>query len=458
MTGFDTIAAAATPPATGAVAIIRISGPAAISIADRIFRPVSGGKLSDRPPRQVVFGKVVKPDGAVLDECLAFYFRAPNSYTGEDSVEIQCHGGVLLVSRILRLCFEQGARAAQAGEFTRRALLNGKMTLPQAEAVADLIHAETAEGVQNAAAQLTGPLAKELESMNETLLAQAAHFTAYIDYTEEGVEPPDLTESQKSLYEISERLLALSDSFSTGRLFTEGVPCVLLGRPNAGKSSLLNVLTNTDRAIVTDIAGTTRDTLEATANVGGVLLRLVDTAGLRESDDPIERIGVARAKEAARRAGLILALFDGSRPPSEEDKAVLSEAGQSGAPVIYLLNKADLPQNPAMAALLQDKSPLSISTVTGEGIQALAERIQTLFGTGRLRPDGSIITNRRQAEALRRAGLHAKAAADALHAGITPDVAWIDVESACRALGEVTGRSVSEDILNEVFSRFCVGK
>jgi tRNA modification GTPase len=458
MSGFDTIAAAATPPATGAVAIIRISGPAAISIADRIFHPVAGGRLSDKPPRQVIFGTVSKPGGPVMDECLAFYFRAPKSYTGEDSVEIQCHGGMLLVSRILRLCYEEGARAALPGEFTRRALLNGKLTLTQAEAVADLIHAETSEGAQNAAAQLTGPLADELEQMNEALLAHAAHFTAYIDYTEEGIEPPDLSESQKSLVEISRRLIALSDSFAAGRLFTEGISCVLLGRPNAGKSSLLNTLANTDRAIVTDIAGTTRDTLEASANLGGVLLRLVDTAGLRESDDPVEKIGVARAKEAASRAGLILALFDQNQPPTKEDIAVLVEAEQSGAPVIFIKNKADLPENREMAEFLKEKTPLPISTKTGEGVKALAKRVQELFGTGQLKPDGSIITNRRQAEALRRAGLHAKAAADALMHGITPDVAWIDVESACSALSEVTGRAVSEDILNQVFERFCVGK
>ena len=449
----DLIVAAATPPVTGAIAIIRISGDGAAELADRVFFPFSGEKLSALPARYAAYGEIRDFSGAVLDRCLGLKFPAPASYTGEDCAELQIHGGLTLVNRVLSLCCEAGARMAAPGEFTRRAFLNGKLDLTGAEAVADLISAESAEGVKNAAAQLSGSLKRTLEGVTDRLLDLTSHFAAYIDYTEEGVEPPDLGDSEGELRDIADKLSSLSDSFSSGRYFGEGVRAAILGKPNAGKSSLLNALVGTDRAIVTNIPGTTRDTIEATVSIRGALLRLIDTAGLRTTDDLAERLGVERSVEAASSSSIIIAVFDGSLPPSPDEDEPVRLAEKTGAHLVRVICKADLPlarEIPHGATVL--------STVTGEGIDALRSRLGELLGLGSVTPDGSLVTNRRQADALRRGADFARRAADTLACGLTPDIAWVDTEAALSAVGEVTGRSVSEDVLDRIFQRFCVGK
>lgn len=457
----DTIAAIATPPATGAIGIIRLSGPAARSVADRVFFPGMhdrGVPLSSLSPRCAHYGRILDADGHLLDKALALLFPAPHSYTGEDCVELQCHGGLRLLHRVLSLCIVAGARQAAPGEFTKRAFLNGQLDLAEAEAVADLIHAETLEGVRNAAGQLSGQLSDALSSIYNALMDVTAHFTAYIDYTDEGVEPPDCGEAEDICRSAADRLQRLADTFRDGRLFTEGVRCAIIGRPNAGKSSLLNALCGFDRSIVTPLAGTTRDTVEETAQAGSVLLRLIDTAGLRSDADEVERLGMERSRAAATAAGLILAVFDGSEPLTDEDHEVLRMMEQAEVPVIALINKSDLPQR-----LHPEDSPLlahaiSISAAGGLGLDALRDAIQAQYHAGSLRPDGGMITNRRQADALRRAAESAAHAAEALHAGFTPDIAWVDAEAALTAIGEVTGKTVNDEILSRVFERFCVGK
>ena len=449
----ETIAAAATPPLSGAIAIIRISGSDAFSVADRVFRPFAGKPLSALEPRHAWYGEITDSDGHLLDRALALTFPAPASYTGENCAELQCHGGLTLVNRVLGLCCLAGARIAAPGEFTKRAFLNGKLDLTGAEAVADLISAESAESVRNAAAQLSGVLKQRLDSVTEELLDLTAHFAAYIDYTEEGVEPPDLEGAPARLKSVSEALRGLAESFSSGRCFGEGVRCAIIGCPNAGKSSLLNALVGSERAIVTNIPGTTRDTIEATVNVGGALLRLVDTAGIRDTDDLAERLGVQRSMDAAKNSALILAVFDSSVPESEGDREVEKLALDSGAEVVNIFCKSDL--SPARPT---PQGALSVSTVTGAGVAELKAELTRRMGLGSVTPDGSLVTNRRQADALRRAADSAARAAESLLSGLTPDVAWVDTEAAITAVGEVTGRSVSEDILNRIFERFCVGK
>lgn len=457
----DTIAAIATPPATGAIGIIRLSGPAARSVADRVFFPGMqdrGVLLSSLSPRCAHYGRILDTDGYLLDKALALLFPAPHSYTGEDCVELQCHGGLRLLHRVLSLCIDAGARQALPGEFTKRAFLNGQLDLAEAEAVADLIHAETPEGVRNAAGQLSGQLSDALSSIYNALMDVTAHFTAYIDYTDEGVEPPDCSAAEDICRSAADRLQRLADTFRDGRLFTEGVRCAIIGRPNAGKSSLLNALCGFDRSIVTPLAGTTRDTVEETAQAGSVLLRLIDTAGLRSEADEVEQLGIERSRAAATAAGLILAVFDGSEPLTGEDHEVLQMMEQAEVPVIALINKSDLPQrlHPTDSPLLAHA--ISISAAGGLGLDALRDAIQAQYHAGSLRPDGGMITNRRQADALRRAAESAAHAAEALHAGFTPDIAWVDAEAALTAIGEVTGKTVSDEILSRVFERFCVGK
>ncbi|MBR4942130.1 MAG: tRNA uridine-5-carboxymethylaminomethyl(34) synthesis GTPase MnmE [Clostridia bacterium] len=450
---YDIIVASATPPISGAIAIIRISGPGSIPLADKIFHPFCQKPLSTLRPRTAWYGEIRDSRGATLDRCLALTFPAPASYTGEDCAELQIHGGLTLVNRVLELCCEAGARMAAPGEFTKRAFLNGKLDLTGAEAVADLISAESAEGVKNAAAQLSGALRSVLEAVTSELLDLTSHFAAYIDYTEEGVEPPDLSDAEGQLRNIAQKLAGLSDSFSSGRYFGEGVRAAIVGKPNAGKSSLLNALTGTDRAIVTNIPGTTRDTIEATVSVNGALLRLVDTAGIRSTEDLAEKLGVQRSVEAARSAAIVIAVYDGSEPESPEDDETRKLASDTGAELIEVICKSDLPQKRPVP-----ENALVLSNVTGDGIDRLKAELSRRLGLGSVSPDGSLVTNRRQADALRRAADFALRAADTLACGLTPDIAWVDTEAALSAVGEVTGRSVSEDILDRIFQRFCVGK
>ena len=453
----DTIAAAATPPVPSAIGILRLSGPKAREIAAAVFRPAAGGGLADRPARRLVYGTLLDRNGAPIDQVLATWSPGPNSYTGEDTAELQCHGSPAVLALGLEALFAHGARQALAGEFTRRAFLNGRMDLAQAEAVIDLIDAETAEGARNAYGQLSGALSRRVDAIYDGLTDVLAHFHAVLDYPDEDIDPFTADTIRAALNEALSRLDALLATYDRGSLLSAGAPCAIVGRPNVGKSSLLNALLGYDRAIVTNVPGTTRDTLEERVRLGGVLLRLVDTAGLRQSDDPVERLGVDRSRSALERARLALLVLDGGQPLTREDEDAIA-AAQDAPNLICVVNKSDLA--PALdVETLRERFPklCVVSAATGDGLEELERAISACFPAG-ADEAGSLLTNARQAEAASRARSSVASALEGLEVGMTPDALLTDAEEAMAALGELTGRSVREDITDRIFSRFCVGK
>ena len=457
----DTIAAVATGAGVSAIGVLRVSGPAAIAAAEAVFRPRDGRPLSAHAPRALVRGALLGPEGETVDDCLAVFFPAPHSYTGEDSAEFHCHGSPIVLRLGLQALFAQGARQAGPGEFTRQAFLNGKLDLTEAEAVMDLIDAESAAAAKNALSQLGGSLRRMAEGVRDGLVDIASRFYAVVDYPDEDIEDIHPEEIETALRTADETLTKLLASFQRGQVLRAGVPAAILGRPNAGKSSLLNALLGYDRAIVTDIPGTTRDTVEEKCCLGGVLLRLIDTAGLRETEDAVERLGTERSRRAAEDAGLVLALVDGSQSVTPEDAAILRLAAGKER-WLLLLTKADLPQKAVLPELasLPGTAPaavLSVSTRTGEGIPALEAAVAALFPQGEAET-GSLLTNPRQADAVGRALDAVRRAEESLSLGMTPDVILTDAEEALSALGELTGATAREEIVSAIFSRFCVGK
>ena len=453
----DTIAAAATPPVPSAIGILRLSGPQAREIAAAVFRPAAGGSLSDQPARRLVYGTLLDKKGAPIDQVLATWSPGPNSYTGEDTAELQCHGSPAVLALGLEALFAHGARQALAGEFTRRAFLNGRMDLAQAEAVIDLIDAESAEGARNAYGQLNGVLSRRVDGIYDGLTDVLAHFHAVLDYPDEDIDPFTADTIRAALTQALSQLDALLATYDRGSLLSEGAPCAILGRPNVGKSSLLNALLGYERAIVTNVPGTTRDTLEERIRLGGVLLRLVDTAGLRQSDDPVERLGVERSRSAVERARLALLVLDGGQPLTAEDEEAIA-AAQAAPNLICVVNKSDLtPVLDVEALRARFPKICTVSAATGDGLKELERAIADCFPAG-ADEAGSLLTNARQAEAAARAKGSVSAALEGLEAGMTPDALLTDAEEAMAALGELTGRSVREDITDRIFSRFCVGK
>lgn len=450
----DVIAAIATGSAATAIGIVRVSGDGCFALCGRVFRAAGGRPFAAQEPRKMVFGEMLDRAGRVIDRGLAVRFPGPGSYTGEDCAEFHCHGSPVVLRELLSALFAAGARQAQAGEFTKRAFLNGRMDLTQAEAVVDLIDAETAAAARNAAAQLDGGLRRVLEPVQEELLEVTSRFYAVVDYPDEDIQDVRPEEIAAALRSAAGRLERLLDTCRRGQVLKSGVRTAIVGRPNAGKSSLLNALAGYERAIVTDIPGTTRDTVEEKAVLGGVLLRLIDTAGLRETGDVVEQMGVRRSLDALERAELALVVLDGSAPLDDNDRMVLDAAGQVEE-CIVLVNKSDLPQQADLSNLTQ--APLVISAKEGSGLDALETEIAQRFPSG-TEQQGELLTNARQAEAAQRAEQALEAVRDGLKSGMSPDAVLSDVEFAMTALAEVTGRRITEDVTARIFSRFCVGK
>ena len=453
----DTIAAIATGNVISAIGIIRLSGDDTLAVIDRVFRPSSGKAMSESPNRKLVYGALCDTDGQTLDLCLCTISRGPSSYTGEDTAELQCHGSPTVLRAGLQALFAAGARQALAGEFSKRAFLNHRMDLTQAEAVIDLIHAESAQEAKNAVGQLGGAVLRRAQGVYDTLADIASHYHAVIDYPDEDIEDFELTAYTAALTDSIAQLQRLLDTFARGSVLHSGVPSVILGRPNAGKSSLLNALLGYDRAIVTDIPGTTRDTIEERVTLGGVLLRLTDTAGLHATADPVEALGVGRALDAAGQAALAIAVFDASEPLTADDRQVI-QAAQQAQERIAVLNKSDLPAVPSAEDFTADFDRVCIvSAKEHTGLASLEEAVAALFPLPDA-PAGEILTNARHADAVSRALESLRAALDAMQLGVTPDAVLTEAEEAMSALGELTGASIREDITNRIFSRFCVGK
>ena len=437
----DTIAAIATPPGEGAIAMVRISGPDAAPILARIFK--SSAKTP--APRQATFGKI--HDGEeVLDQVLVTTFQAPASFTGEDMAEITCHGGILLAARILETVLRFGARAADAGEFSQRAFFNGKIDLTRAEAIMDIIRARTAPALRAAALQLEGRLGQEILALRDTVLEVVAHIEAWIDFPEEGIDPATgrhLLAKINAALERTQRLLSTADE---GRVLREGIRVAIVGLPNAGKSSLLNRLLGMDRAIVSEVPGTTRDTIEESACLRGILFRLTDTAGLRETNDPVEREGVARSGRAMESADLVLHIFDASAttPPAPlNDREIL------------VANKCDLLPTES----LKHTGAIAVSSLTGEGFDALLDAMTNANGSKHAGTGDSLAAiNARHKALLESAATSLRAGAELVQTSALPELAAVELRSALDALGRIVGATDTEDILGEIFSRFCIGK
>ncbi|MBR9975411.1 MAG: tRNA uridine-5-carboxymethylaminomethyl(34) synthesis GTPase MnmE [Bacteroidetes bacterium] len=452
----DTIAAIATPPGTAGLAVIRLSGEAALIVADRVFRGVA---LSSAGGYTVHFGHVVDGAGDLVDEVLATVFRAPHSYTGEDAVEISCHGGAVVTRGVLRCVLEAGARHAEAGEFTRRAFLNGRIDLAQAEAVADLIHARSEEAHRASLRQLEGALSVHVRELRDRLLHAASMIELGLDFVEEDVRFLTPEELSGLLSETRTAMLRALDSYGTGRLVREGVRVALLGRPNAGKSSLLNAMLGSDRAIVTDVPGTTRDFIEEGLLIRGELFRFIDTAGLRETDDIVEREGVARTQALAREADIVCALSEAAGGAAAMD-ALTGDLLACGKELRFLpvFTKADLVSDGTRHTLASAGVPVSV--IDGGGLDELGHRLAEMArGLGGIMEEGALmVTNARHAQCLRD-GVVAVARAEAsLADGRSEEFVAVDLRDAIARLGEIIGVVTSDDVLEGIFSRFCIGK
>lgn len=451
----QTIAAIATPAAAGGISVIRISGSDALTIADRVFSAKNGIPLSGRRGYTAALGAVVH-HGEVLDETIATVFNEPHSYTGENVVEISCHGGLYLTQEILRVILENGARLAEAGEFTKRAFLNGKMSLSQAEAVMDLIGAQGREAARAAHTQLSGALSRQITAVKDALLRLAGHLSAWVDYPEEEIPEVDEEEILLTAGEASKTLRTLLSQFDTGKLIREGIDTVIVGKPNVGKSTLMNLLSRCERSIVTDVAGTTRDIVEETVRLGQLVLRVADTAGIRETEDVVEQIGVSLAKRRMQEASLVLAVFDGSSEWSPEDEKILPAALQ---PSIAVVNKSDLPTVTNLEKIRRAFSHMVVLSATDpESLAVLEREIRETLNLSEIDPFAPMLSNERQRLCAMRAADLLEQAQTAVKAGVTFDAVTVLIEEAIDALLELTGERTTDAVIDAVFANFCVGK
>ena len=453
----NTIVAISTPAGSAGLGVVRLSGPDALTIAGRVFRPADPRKTPDKlPGYTAAYGRVFDAEGDV-DECVLLAFRAPHSYTGEEVAELSCHGGRYILQRVLRACLDAGAAPAGPGEFTRRAFLNGKMDLTQAESVMDLIAADGKLAARTALAARDGAVFRRLTAVKESLLGVAAQFGAYIDYPDEDI--PDLAPETlaATVTEAADAVRGLLATFDAGRVLREGVDTAIVGRPNVGKSTLMNCLAGCRRSIVTEIAGTTRDVVEETVRLGEVTLRLADTAGIRDTGDLVESVGVDLARERMAQAALVLAVLDGSQPLNEEDKA-LAEA-LSGRTAIAVVNKADKPLQMDTEWLKQRFSwVVTLSAKEGEGVAALTRAVEEATGVGRLDASQPVLTTERQRQCAATALACLEEAKAALDGGMTLDAVSVSVDGALNAILELTGQRATEAVVDQVFANFCVGK
>lgn len=449
-----TIAACSSGAMPCAIAIVRLSGPEARAIADKLFVPKAAAPFSTLAPRSMHYGRLLAKDGALLDLCVAVLFPASGSYTGEDLVEFYTHGSQAVVSACLDHCFALGAVPAPAGEFTKRAFLNGRLDLTEAEAVADLIHSTSELGAKSAAAQLDGAIGGEIRQLRQSLTQLIAHFYAVCDYPDEDLDPFLLSQATDILSAAQAQLNRLADGFERGRLVREGVPVAIIGRPNAGKSTLFNALAGSDRAIVTDEAGTTRDVIEEVISCAGAPIRVLDTAGLRQAAGAAEQMGIQRAKDAARRAQAVICVLDAADrlTPEDEEALALARACPNRA---LVLNKWDLlPEGVAQPAIPAGFSAVFRFSAKSGAVQDLADWLGALAP----RPEEVLVTSARQAALLRQAADALGDAGESARAGLTADAFLSDAERGVNLLGEITGEIASADIAQAIFSRFCVGK
>ncbi len=454
---YDTITAIATPPGEGGIGIIRISGADAYTIAMRIFHSTSGKSLA---PQKVIFGEIRDPEtGQCLDEILLTFFKGPKSYTAEDVIEISAHGGTWNTAKILALVLAQGARLAEPGEFTRRAFINGRLDLTQAEAVTDVIESASDKALTSALSQLKGGLSKRLNTLHQNLLNAQAQLEASIDFSEDGLTFESRETTQKNIQQVETELKQLVDSFRQGKIVREGMQVTLVGKPNVGKSSLLNILLQEDRAIVTPIAGTTRDTLEERTRIKDIHIVIIDSAGLRDNPELIEAEGIQRTRSALEKADLALVIFDTSQPLDNNDKLLMQEVGEK--PKLVVLNKSDLPscwKPEQIKTFLADEKPLTLSTKTLNGFDSLKEALYQKATSGERSGESITITRERHRNHLHQAAQSLQKAGDSLKQGLSEELVAVDITLAMEHLGIILGKTFEEDLLDKIFGQFCIGK
>lgn len=464
----ETISAIATAPGEGGIGIIRISGEKAISIANKIFRPFAAKSIEEYGYRTAIYGKVQDEQGKIIDEAICIVMNAPNSYTCEDVVEIQCHGGSIVMREILSLTYRMGARAAEPGEFTKRAFLNGRLDLSQAQAVMDVINAKTKASLQMAMSHLSGGFSDKIKAFRNDILSIIAHLEASIDFPEDDIEGMDFEDTREKVKLLQDKIRKILESANTGIILRDGLKTAIIGKPNAGKSSIMNLLLGQERAIVTDVPGTTRDSIEEYVNIGGIPLRLIDTAGIRNTDDIVEKIGVEKAYSYANDAELVLAVFDSNEELNSEDEEIIQLMDNCPGNVIVIMNKMDLSadiNNDIISEKIKNchnariRGIVPMSAKSGEGKDILENLLKDIVYGGHTNiVESQALCDARQGEILRQTANLLDETINTIDMGMSEDFIVIDLRSAWEKLGEITGETIEDDIVDQIFSNFCIGK